>query len=233
MESCNNGMMKCSGIYKLYWDNNDYYYYGQAVMIDKRIKEHIRTMTKGIHRNKKIQSIFNKYGEPQFVVCEVCEIVELNYKEQSYLDIHFGKDYCCNINPNAQSSKGKKCSDEVKKNLSVIGKNRNLVGDRNPFYGKKHTKEVKALLSKQKKGTKNSKLSESKKGWKPSDELKKIWSEQRKYSGSWKAKLVLDTQTGVFYSCAKEVSDLYNFNQGTFSAMLSGNRENKTRFVYA
>ena len=226
-------MMKCSGIYKMFWCNNNYYYYGQAKKIDNRLKEHIRTMNKNIHKNKKIQSIFNKYGEPNFIVCEVCEVEELNTKEQFYLDIYFGKDYCCNINPNAESSKGRKCSDEIKNKMSEIGKNRNLVGDRNPFYGKKHTEEVKALLSNQKKGTKNSKLSESKKGWKPSDELKNKWSEQRKYSGSWKAKLVLDTETGVFYSCAKEVSDLYNFNQGTFSAMLCGNRKNKTKFVYA
>ena len=233
MESGDNGMMKCSGIYKLFWSNNDYYYYGQAKRIDSRIKEHIRTMNKGIHKNKKIQSIFNKYGEPNFIVCEVCEVEELNTKEQFYLDVHFGKDYCCNINPNAESSKGRKCSDDIKNKMAEIGKKRNLVGKRNPFYGKKHTEETILLLSKQKSGVKNDNLSKAKKGWKPSEELKKVWSNQKKYGGSWKAKLVLDTETGVFYSCAKEVSDLYNFNQGTFSAMLSGNRKNKTRFVYA
>lgn len=233
MEGGDDGMMKCSGIYKMFWVNNDYYYYGQAKRIDSRIKEHIRTMNKGVHKNKKIQSIFNKYGEPKFIVCEVCEIEELNIKEQFYLDIYFGKDYCCNINPNAESSKGRKCSDDIKNKMVEIGKNRNLVGERNPFYGKRHTEETILLLSKQKRGIKNDNLSQAKMGWKPSEELKNLWSHQKKYGGTWKAKLVLDTETGVFYSCAKEVSDLYGFNQGTFSAMLCGNRKNKTRFVYA
>lgn len=35
-----------SGIYKLYWINCDYYYYGQALNLEKRKKEHLYALRK-------------------------------------------------------------------------------------------------------------------------------------------------------------------------------------------
>ena len=59
-------------------------------------------------------------------------------------------------------------------------------------------------------------------------------SKAGRLGNAWKAKIVLDTQTGIFYDCAKEVSDLYNINHATFRAHLRGQfKNNKTRFIYA
>jgi hypothetical protein len=106
-----------------------------------------------------------------------------------------------------------------------------LIGDMNPFYGKKHTQEAKIKMSESRIGKKFPKLSEAKKGTKASEETRRKLSQARSYGGSAKAKAILDTNTGVFYSCAKEVSDLYGFAPSTFLARMNGNRKNNTQFI--
>ena len=45
------------------------------------------------------------------------------------------------------------------------------------------------------------------------------------------SKIVLDTETGIFYLNTKEVADTFNINSGSLSNMLAGFRKNKTKFV--
>ena len=47
------------------------------------------------------------------------------------------------------------------------------------------------------------------------------------------SKIVLDTQTGVFYECVREVSELYNIPYSTMRSKLYGNTKNNTPFIYA
>jgi len=58
-------------------------------------------------------------------------------------------------------------------------------------------------------------------------------SEAQKGDKSSRARIVLDTQTGVFYNCLKDLTDLYNFNHRNMSRYLSGARKNKTIYIYA
>lgn len=46
-------------------------------------------------------------------------------------------------------------------------------------------------------------------------------------------KLVLNTQTGIFYESAKEAHSQCEIKKHTFYAMLNGNQINKTSFIYA
>ncbi len=46
-------------------------------------------------------------------------------------------------------------------------------------------------------------------------------------------KIVLDTETGVFYYSVKEVSELYGFKYETFKSKLNGKNRNNTQFIYA
>ena len=46
-------------------------------------------------------------------------------------------------------------------------------------------------------------------------------------------KIVLDIQTGVFYSSLKEVCDLYSLNYNTMKQRLRGELKNNTQFIYA
>jgi hypothetical protein len=47
------------------------------------------------------------------------------------------------------------------------------------------------------------------------------------------SKIVLDTQTGIFYNSASEASRLLNINRRTLCAYLSGRLLNKTSLIYA
>lgn len=221
-----------SGIYKIYWENNPYYYYGQAVNLNRRKSTHLESIRKGKHRNPKMQSIYNKYGDFIFEPILYAEIEDLNALEQKYLDDYFNDDFCCNLCPNSFSSKGRVYSEETLKSIREAAKNRTkLTGDMNPFYGKKHTEETKRKISQSRTGRKYPKLSESKKGTVVSKETKRKLSQMRKYGGASRAKEILDTNTGVFYSCAKEVSDLYGYVASTFLARMNGNRKNNTQFI--
>lgn len=158
-----------SGIYRLFWDSCDYYYYGQAKDIKKRISIHISNLRKNKHANKKIQSIYKKYGFPNYEVVEFCELDVIDDREQYYISKFFNEKECCNICPDARTVRGVKRSDEMKKRLSLakIGipsprkgikgivkqseetkekHRKNNKGKGNPFYGKKHTEETRKKL---------------------------------------------------------------------------------------
>ena len=223
--------MAKSGIYKMYWENNDYFYYGQSVNISYRKSSHKNSLLKGIHKNRKVQSVFNKYGLPIFDIVELCTIDMLDEREQLYLDAHHSDKNCCNINKLATSSKG------IKQTLESIEKNRisHLLifdGDKNPFFGKKHSDETKALLSLMKKGKPIPQFI-NRIPTKVTQETRDKLSAIRKYGGAPKAKIVLDVNSGVFYSCAKEVSDLYNIPHSTLRARLNGSFINNTKWIYA
>ena len=47
------------------------------------------------------------------------------------------------------------------------------------------------------------------------------------------SKIVLDTQTGIFYNSAREAAKAYNINSNTLHTKLSGNSKNNTTLIYA
>lgn len=221
-----------SGIYKIYWKNNPYYYYGQAVDLNRRKSSHIESIRKNKHKNPKMQSVYNKYGDFVFMPIVLCETKHLDFLEQRYLDEHFGNDFCCNLCPKSFSSKGRVYSDKGLKAIQEAAKNRQSVsGENNPFFGKTHTEETKRKISESRKGKRYPNLSLAMKGRIASNETKQKLSKARKYGGAPKAKTILDTNTGVFYSCAKEVSDLYGYTTSTFRAKMNGRLKNNTQFV--
>lgn len=221
------------GIYRLYWDNNNYYYYGQAVDLQRRKGTHKGSASKNKHRNPKIQAIVNKYGMFKFQIIVHCSNEHLNFLEQRYIDEHFNDEWCCNICPTASSSKGRVYTGAALEAIRERAKNRDLYGEKNSFFGKTHSEETKVKISLSRIGKKYPKLSEAKKGTIASQETKDKLSKIRSYGGAPKAKIVLDTLTGVYYSCGKEVSDLYNITHSTLRSMLNGRNPNKTPFIYA
>lgn len=75
------------------------------------------------------------------------------------------------------------------------------------------------------------KMSNSKKGNK--NNLNKIYSEESKIKMSEaKKKVILDTETGIFYNGIKEASKIVNVNLYTLQGYLNGKRPNKTSLVY-
>jgi len=223
--------MQKAGIYRIYWENNPYFYYGQAVNLSRRKSTHLNSIKNGIHKNAKMQSIYNKYGDFVFEPIVYCDTKHLDFIEQRYLDEFFGNPNCCNLCPKAESSKGRKLTEKGLAAIREAAKNRKpTTGSNNPFFGKSHTEETKKKISQSRTGRKFPKISEAKKGFKASEETKQKLSKMRKYGGAPKAKLIIDTNTGVFYSCAKEVSDLYDLVHSTFRAKMNGQRPNNTQF---
>jgi hypothetical protein len=48
-----------------------------------------------------------------------------------------------------------------------------------------------------------------------------------------KSKIVLDTQTGIFYKSVREAAEMTGVKYGTLTGYLNGNYKNKTSLIYA
>ncbi len=130
-----------SGIYQI--RGPDKVYIGQAQNITDRFRAHRHRLNKGDHRNKHLQSAWNKYGESAFVfeLLAFFSLEDLNKAEQAALDsIHANGKY--NIAVCAEAfGRGLKRSEETRRKLSLanIGNKRML--------GKKHSEESKKKMS--------------------------------------------------------------------------------------
>ena len=80
-----------SGIYKIINVKTGKIYIGSAKNIKGRLREHLKSLRKGNHKNKYLQFSWNEYGEENFRF-EIIEIVEnikyLIEREQYWLDYH-------------------------------------------------------------------------------------------------------------------------------------------------
>lgn len=88
-----------TGIYAIYWPHNDNaVYVGQSVNLEKRRLHHLWSLKNIQHRNIRLQRMYNKYGEPEFVILEVCKLAELLEKEVYWVSefdsINLGYNLC-------------------------------------------------------------------------------------------------------------------------------------------
>lgn len=76
-----------SGIYQIRNKVNGKVYVGQAQNIDVRWNSHRNELLRGVHKNKHLQSAFNKYGPDSFEwsVLERCAISDLNEREMFWI----------------------------------------------------------------------------------------------------------------------------------------------------
>lgn len=205
------------GIYKITSPTKKVYI-GQSVNIEKRFKRYVMLDCK---KQPAIYRSLLKYGVNKHkfeILCE-CDITELNDKERYYQDIFSaaGKNGL-NCMLTASSDRSGKLSNETKKKLSEAHK------------GKKHSKETCLKISKSNKGricTKESKLkySNAKLG-------KKLSYKQKINSTESRKKIILNTQTGIFYLGNNDAAESININRMTLYNYLIGKRKNKTPFIY-
>lgn len=163
------------GIYKIENIINGRLYIGSSIDINKRIKRHKNDLIKNKHINVYLQRDFNKYGMDcyNFECVEICDINNIRDIEQKYLDNifsceKFNEKY---YNISRSSSGGDNLSNNPNK-LEIIEKikngtilryemesiedkkkrSNNLVGEKNPNYGKKWSDEKRNRMSFQRKG---------------------------------------------------------------------------------
>lgn len=80
-------------------------------------------------------------------------------------------------------------------------------GDKNPFYGKKHTQETREKMSKKAK-------------------------ERFKNGNKWSGKIVLNIETGIYYDSARDASECLGVPHSTLKSRLNGTHKNKTSYIY-
>jgi len=125
------------GVYQITIGN--YFYFGSSDNCMKRcLKEHLVSLQKGKHGNKKMQSVFNKHQTFSWEVVEDCDDRGMAYAvEQSYVHSNFGRPYCLNLNPNVSKppvgpNKGKTFSDEHKAKMSKSKKGQKYPNRKSP-----------------------------------------------------------------------------------------------------
>ena len=218
--------MSNSGIYKLYWLNCEYFYYGQSRNINRRFRKHLRRLLHQVHENSKLQNVYNKYGHPELEIIEECDIQCLDETEQKYLDQYFKDSFCCNLSPSANTIKGYKHTEECKRRIGELSKQkvfteeyREKLRNRKPnmsMLGKKHSDDARKLMSEKHKGQPKTD------SWK-----KKIRDSNRKVSRK-NAKKVLNTITGEIYNSINETARLFGIRSDTLKWRL---RHSKNYFL--
>ena len=92
--------------------------------------------------------------------------------------------------------------------------------------GVEHNKEIKNAMSSSRMGANNPFY-----GKKHSEESKNKLA--RSGSLSSRSKLVIDTETGIFYNCAREAGEANGIKNSYMIGMLNGTNKNKTNLRYA
>ena len=195
------------GIYKITSPTKKVYI-GQSVNIERRFKEYkkLNCKTQPIIYKSLLKYGFDKHKFE--ILCE-CDIKELNDKERYYQDIFSatGKNGL-NCTLTKSSDRSGKFSDEHKLKISKANK------------GKIFSEETRK------------KMREWQIGKVLSDGHKKKLSIASQINGHRK-KIILNTETGIFYNGNKEAAKTININPYTLRGYLNGNTKiNKTNFIY-
>lgn len=141
-------MTKLCGIYCLTNHVNNKRYIGQSIDIKRRISEHYCKPT-----NQVISKAVQKHGKDNFSydIVELCDETKLDELEIKYIkqyDTHISNGNGYNVDYGGNGTG--KVSEETKNKISQA-----VSGEKNGFYGKKHTDEVKEKQKIAKKGNKN------------------------------------------------------------------------------
>lgn len=194
---------KIIGIYQIKNKLNGKIYIGSSINVNQRLNEHKNNLRHNKHPNKHLQSSWNYYKEEnfEFSIIEECNKEMLLKREQFYIDTNksFEREKGYNNRKKAENNLGIKLKYTKK---TYKNKCEKMKGKNNPFYGKKHSIEMRKIMGERRK----------EKGffWKPSIEMKRKLSEERKGEGNPFVVLTLEKVKEI-----RELwcTDLYSQNQ--------------------
>ncbi len=142
------------GIYKIENIGSGRLYIGSSGNVRKRWKEHLSGLRNNRHENSYLQRSWNKYGEASFIFKQIASVEfaeNLISVEQFFID-HFQsakRAHGYNMNPRAESSLGRKLSEEAKRKIGERSRGNTHT------RGKKRSDESKRLIAAAATGNKN------------------------------------------------------------------------------
>ena len=201
-------------IYKITSPSNKIYI-GQSINWASRLIKYKNLLCKS---QIKLYNSFVKYGfdSHKIEILETCNANELNKKERFYQEIYSCVELGLNCLYTKTNKKHQKVSKETRLKMSQAR------------IGKKLSKETKEKMSLARKNyvwTEESR--EKMRNRNISKETK-----QRLSNSQWKSKLIIDTNTGVFYYSVRELADIANIKFTTLGAKLRGQNKNNTQYKY-
>jgi hypothetical protein len=196
-------------------------------------------------RTKYWGNIVNKYGFEVDIIFNDISYEEAKEGEKLLIKLYGRKDLglgpLVNMTDGGEGTLGRIVSEETRKKISDLKKGNKY------FLGKKHNEITKKVLSEKLKDrlfseeTKKQ-MSDSHKGVKFSEErMEKIKQRTNKHlktedaiikSGLSRRKIILNIETGIFYSGLKEAADTINMNYKILSYHLNNGDKNKTKLKY-
>jgi group I intron endonuclease len=247
------------GIYKIISPTGRIYI-GQSINIEKRFSEYRNAFCKKQPRLLRSFTKYG-IGAHAFEVIEECNIASLNNRERHYQDLFDATNGGLNCQLTTSDTKsgkhseeslakmrGRKFTDEHRAKISQGNKGKIRTTEHAAKLGLVHkgkifSKEQKDKMGLSMKGkthtieSKN-KMSAALKGRTFSEETKANFSaaqQKRMLDANERAKfgkMVVCTQTGIFYLTGKEAAEAYNLNYSTLKNRLNGNCVNNTTLVY-
>lgn len=139
--------MKITCIYRIYSIATDRFYIGSAKNFAARKAGHLCDLRNNKHHSRFLQRTYNKYGIADLnfeILEEVHDINTLIEREQFYLD-SLKPEF--NTSPTAGNCLGSTMSSETKQKLRQLN-----LGEKNKFFGRKHSEETKIKISQAKIG---------------------------------------------------------------------------------
>jgi group I intron endonuclease len=231
-----------TGIYKITSPSNKIYI-GQAVDIDKRFLSYRKKKCK---YQPRLHNSFIKYEVDNhiFEIIEECDISELNARERYWQDFYevIGKNGL-NCLLTSTDEKIKVISEEMKEKIRLKTKEYRHTEEakeriRNSLIGRKVSKETRRKISESQLNKIVSKetclkISNALKGRKLSNECLLKRSISIRGENNCRAKLILDSYTGIYYGCIQDAAFAKGLNRATLNNYLVGHRKNKTSMIYA
>lgn len=212
------------GIYKITSPKGKIYI-GQSVDIEKRFRKYHSLGCKG---QTKLYNSFLKHGVENhiFETLEECSLEQLTNREGYYQDLLKVTEEGLNCRRVTTSDASGYFSKESRKKVSE--------GRKGIIISKEHKDKLKIAFSGENnpmfglKGNLHPAF-----GYKFSKEAAIKRAERLLGQNNHNSKLILDTQTGIFYDTLTEASLAYNINKNTLGSYLRGEIKNKTSLNYA
>lgn len=132
------------GVYKITNTINGKCYIGKSSRdIEYRLEQHKNNHNSRPH----LQNAIKKYGINNFIfeIIEVCNTEEdCIIRERYWIEYYDSMNNGYNYTTGGEGKSGFKLSEESRRKISESSKN--LIGEKNPFYGKTHTEETKRKI---------------------------------------------------------------------------------------